>query len=188
MEFQGVPLSRPGLQLLPFKMVFFFKFFWHEHLELQEPFTGFAKPASVLINETFLCVIFQFTAETFLSSCPFLFDVTLGSVETLQTSSKKWTRKFPALSTSRLQPPQANMSALHHNKQFGTDQMELHMYDFCLFLWLRTSELSIMLSLSSIWTRSFCWITKEELFWVSRMCKQAVIENPGRKILKLLPR
>lgn len=35
------------------------------NLELQEPFIGFVRPASVLINATLLCVVFQFTAEKF---------------------------------------------------------------------------------------------------------------------------
>lgn len=35
------------------------------NLQLQEPFMGFVRPASVLINETLLCVVFQFTAEKF---------------------------------------------------------------------------------------------------------------------------
>lgn len=133
-----------------------FFYFLCEHLELQEPFTGFVKPASVLKNKALLWVIFK-------------------------TCSKKWTRKFPfpPLSTSRLQPCQANVGALHHNKQFRTDQLELHMYDFCLFLWLRTSELSIMLSLSSIWTHNFSCIAER---WSFSRVWQAVIDNPGIKI------
>lgn len=39
--------------------------FLGEHLELQKPFTGFVKTASVLINETLLRVILQFSAEKF---------------------------------------------------------------------------------------------------------------------------
>lgn len=70
--------------------------FLGEHLELQKPFTGFVKPASVLIDETLLRVILQFSAEKFsllslliLSRRPRLFDINFGSVETLQTCSKK---------------------------------------------------------------------------------------------------
>lgn len=53
----------PGGNIYHFKCSY--SFVLCVHLELQKPFTGFVKPATVLMYETLLWVIFQFSTEKF---------------------------------------------------------------------------------------------------------------------------
>lgn len=116
-------------------------------LNLYWIFTGFAKPTVVLIHKTWPCVRLELNKKRLNSlliraSCPRLPDI--NSVETWWTCPQKWSRKFLPVSTSRLQPPQGSVVALHHNKQFRI-RSDGAAYVWFLFIFRNSERLSFQL-------------------------------------------